>query len=77
VSAAVGLFTMLFFGAILLIVIGGTVLWIMALVDCIQKESATGNDRIVWLLIILFLHLLGAILYFLIRRPQRIRELGH
>jgi len=49
---------------------------IWMLVDCIQNESSEGNDKIVWLLVILLLQGLGALIYFFVRRPARIRELG-
>ena len=74
--AILGLFYLLFIAFIFLIVVGGTVLWICALVSCLQNETANDNNKVVWLLVIFFLHFLGALLYFLIRRPQRIRELG-
>jgi preprotein translocase subunit YajC len=32
---------------------------------------------IIFFLVIALFHFVGALLYFLIRRPQRIRELGH
>ncbi len=64
-------------GIVALVVIGGTLLWLAAIVECAQNESSTGNDKLVWLLVILFLHFIGALIYFLVRRPQRIRELGH
>jgi hypothetical protein len=60
----------------LLIGIGGTVLWIWMLVDCLINESPQGNDKVIWAIVILVTHFLGAALYLLIRRPQRIRELG-
>ena len=56
--------------------IGGTILWVWMLIDCITKESSRGNEKIVWLLVIFFLNSIGALLYFFIRRPQRIAELG-
>ena len=55
----------------------GPVLWIAALVSCIKNESSTDNTKVVWVILIVALHCLGALLYFLVRRPQRIRELGH
>ena len=70
------LFPFIIFGLFLMIAVGGTVLWVMAIVSCAKNESPVGNDKIVWLLIILFLHVIGAAIYFLVRRPQRIRELG-
>jgi len=50
---------------------------IWMLVDCIKNESSEGNDKVVWLLVILFLQGFGALIYFFARRPTRIKELGH
>ncbi len=61
---------------ILLIGLGGTGLWIVALVDCITKEADVGNNKVVWVLVIALTHIVGAALYFIVRRPQRIAELG-
>ncbi|HEY0456305.1 MAG TPA: PLDc N-terminal domain-containing protein [Verrucomicrobiae bacterium] len=69
-----GSVVMLFFGCFGLL---GTVLWIWMLIDCATKETDQGNTKLVWILVIIFTHLLGALLYLLIRRPARIRELGH
>jgi hypothetical protein len=53
-----------------------TVFWIWMLVDCATKEPSQSNDKIVWILVILFTHFIGALIYFLVRRPERIRENG-
>ena len=58
------------------IIVGGTVLWVWMIVDCATNESSEGNDKLIWILIIVLTHLLGALLYFFLRRPQRIKELG-
>jgi TRAP-type C4-dicarboxylate transport system permease small subunit len=63
-------------GFFLLVGLGGTILWIAALLSCLKNESATDNTKVVWALVIALTHCLGAALYFLVRRPQRIRELG-
>ncbi|MDW7730949.1 MAG: PLDc N-terminal domain-containing protein [Methanolobus sp.] len=54
----------------------GTVFWVWMLLDCAMKEPSEGNDKLIWVIIILFTHLLGALLYFLVRRPKRIQEYG-
>jgi len=54
----------------------GPVLWIAALVSCIKNESPTDNTKVVWVVLIAVFQVFGALAYFLIRRPQRIRELG-
>ncbi len=56
--------------------IGGTGLWIWMLVDCATKEPDTGNHKVTWVLVIALTHIIGALIYLLVRRPQRIAELG-
>jgi hypothetical protein len=59
-----------------LVALPAIALWIWALVDCATKESDTGNTKLIWILIIIFTHVIGAILYFAVRRPERKRELA-
>jgi uncharacterized membrane protein YwaF len=47
------------------------VFWLWMLVDCATKESDQGNNKVVWVLIILFANLPGAAAHFLVRRPRR------
>jgi len=49
-------------------------LWV--LIDCIPKEPSEGNDKVVWTIVILSLPWLGAILYYFIRRPERVKAVG-
>jgi hypothetical protein len=50
---------------------------LVALISCIKHESPSDNTRLIWVLVILFVHIFGGMAYLLIRRPQRIKELGH
>lgn len=54
----------------------GTLFWIWMLVDCATKEPSEGSDKIVWILVILCTHGLGALIYLLARRPERKRLYG-
>ncbi len=54
----------------------GTILWIWMIVDCATNEKSEGNDKLVWILVIVLTHLIGALIYLLVRRPKRIQELG-
>ena len=56
--------------------IAALVFWIWMLVDCATKEPSQGNDKIVWILVIVFTHWIGALIYFLVRRPERKRQFG-
>jgi heme/copper-type cytochrome/quinol oxidase subunit 2 len=65
---------MIFSGIFLLLALCAFLFWLWMLVDCATKESDQGNTKIVWILIILFANLIGAAVYFLVRRPQRFSQ---
>lgn len=45
------------------------VFWIMMLVDAVSRNFKSGAEKIAWVLIIIFLHILGAaIYYFVVKR---------
>lgn len=46
---------------------------IIALVDILKSEF-TGNNKIIWVLVILLSWIIGAILYFFIGRNQKIQQ---
>lgn len=48
-----------------------TILWLWALIDCVKREFKS-NDKLIWVLIIIFLPLIGSILYLAIGRNQSI-----
>jgi uncharacterized membrane protein HdeD (DUF308 family) len=47
------------------------VFWIWMLVDAIKNQGLTEGEKIGWVLAIVFLHFIGAALYFFIGRPKR------
>ena len=51
--------------------------WLWVLIDCVTKEPSEGNDKIVWTILIIFVPWIGAILYYFVRRPERIKAVGH
>jgi prolipoprotein diacylglyceryltransferase len=55
----------------------GTIFWIWTIVDCATNEPAEGNDKVMWLVIIVLTHLIGAAIYYFARRPERMRVVGH
>lgn len=67
---------LLFFLFFIVVGAGGTIFWVWMLIDCATKEPSEGSDKIVWLLVILFTHLIGALIYFFVRRPQRMQLYG-
>lgn len=61
-------------GLLFLILVGLLVcfLWLIALVDILRSEFR-GNDKVVWVLVVIFFPFLGSILYFLVGRSRKIR----
>lgn len=53
-----------------------TALWVWMLVDCLVNEPSEGNQKLVWVIVIIFTNWLGALIYLFFRRPQRQREQG-
>ncbi len=52
------------------------VMWIWMLVDCLKYEPSEGNEKVIWILLMVFLGIIGSLLYYFIRRPQRIEQFG-
>ncbi|MFL1011786.1 PLD nuclease N-terminal domain-containing protein [Flavisericum labens] len=45
----------------------------MALIN-ILKNQFNSNDKMIWVLVVLFLPFFGPILYFIIGRPKRLKK---
>ncbi len=64
-------FTMGIFGIL------GLIFWIWLLIDCIKRSFKTDTEKIVWVLIFLFLGILGALIYLFViklkdlNKPQK------
>ena len=46
--------------------------WIWMIYDCVTHEPPS-ERRIIWLMIIIFTNFIGALLYYFVRRPERLR----
>lgn len=56
---------------ILIFILIGILPTIIALIDILKNEFS-GNNKIVWVLVVLFGNVLGSILYFIIGRKQKL-----
>ena len=50
--------------------------WIWMIVDCVNNEPSKGNDKLIWILVIVLASWLGAAIYYFARRPKRIATYG-
>jgi hypothetical protein len=44
--------------------------WLWMLIHAITNKGLGGAEKIVWVIVLIFLHVLGPILYFFIGRPK-------
>ncbi len=63
----IGLLLIIFFGAIAL---AATVFWIWMLIHAITNKGLRDMEKLIWVLVILFTHIIGALIYFFIGRPK-------
>ncbi len=72
----VAVFMFMAFLLIGLLGVASIVFWVWMIVDCATKEKSEGNEKLIWILIIVLTGWIGALIYFFVRRPQRVQELG-
>lgn len=61
---------------LLLIYVATFIFWIWTLIDCLKKETDERNTRLIWTLVIIMTYVIGAFLYYVIRRPKRVPQPG-
>ncbi|HVS69835.1 MAG TPA: PLDc N-terminal domain-containing protein [Phycisphaerae bacterium] len=59
-----------FFLVIFILAILTSIFWIWMLIDALVNEP-TPMDKLLWFCVIFFLHILGALIYLLVRRGNR------
>jgi|GEM_PF-1710310 hypothetical protein len=50
--------------------IAGTIFWIVEIIDVAQRKFSDPNLKIVWMLVIIFGHFIGALIYFFVGKQQ-------
>jgi len=47
------------------------IFWVSMLVDCLKRRFKNDNDKLVWTLVIIFVGLLGAVIYYFVVKEKR------
>lgn len=63
-------------GTMMLIALAAGLFWLWMIVDCLQRSdrgfpSKGANDKLIWVLVLIFANFLGAILYYLLVKAKR------
>jgi len=69
----VGILAFLLIGAI---VLAAFVFWIWMLIHAVTNKGLGDGEKIAWVLVIFFLHFIGALIYFFIGRPKGTAAIG-
>jgi len=64
---------LIYYSSIIIVSILFGIFWLWMLIDCIRHETNEGNERLIWVVAIIFTNLLGALLYFFMRWARRIK----
>lgn len=59
-------------GFFVLLGIGCIIFWFWMLIDCIKRDFIKPDDKVIWVLLIIFIQIIGAIIYyFMVRRKSQ------
>jgi hypothetical protein len=62
---------LMIFAVLLPIVLALFAFWIWMLISAVQNKGLSEGEKIAWVLVIVFIHWLGALLYFFVGHPKR------
>ncbi|MFB3897298.1 MAG: PLDc N-terminal domain-containing protein [bacterium] len=68
-----GIFMIFFFGFFCIFALLCTAFWIWMLIDCVTKETDEGNNRLIWIIVIVLTGAIGGLIYYFVRRQPRIK----
>ena len=49
----------------------GMFFWVWMIIDCATNQELEGNDKIVWVLVVVLTNWIGALIYFFAGRPKK------
>ena len=65
------IFVLMLLAVIIPIAIALFAFWIWMLISAVQNKGLSEGEKIAWVLVIVFVHWLGALLYFFVGHPKR------
>jgi hypothetical protein len=48
------------------------IFWLWMLIDCLKNRRLDGTEKLIWILVIIFLQVLGPLLYLFLARDQSV-----
>ena len=69
VAFGIGILAFLVLGVI---VLAAFAFWIWMLIHAITNKGLNDTEKLIWVLVVLFLHFIGALIYFFVGRPRAV-----
>jgi len=66
----------IFYVLLILFALVAKAFWIWMIIDVATNEPGEDQNKIVWLLVVIFTSFIGAAIYYFVRRPERQRKYG-
>lgn len=44
--------------------------WLFSLIDCVKRDFANSSEKVVWVLVLIFVGILGAFIYNIVVKPE-------
>lgn len=66
-----GIFGLLFGLIIFALSIIGFIFWILMLVDCIKRKFKEETEKIIWILVLVFTGVIGALIYYFVVKKKK------
>jgi prolipoprotein diacylglyceryltransferase len=70
------IFVVLFWLVAMGIGILATIFWVWMIIDVAKNEPENGNDKVIWILVVILAGVIGAAVYYFVRRPERMSKFG-
>ena len=64
--AAMAIGFMFFMLIIVILLVLGLIFWIAMIIDCAKRNFKKDAEKIVWILVLIFLGILGAVIYYFV-----------
>ncbi len=55
---------------VIVLVLLPSIFWLMQLIDVLRRQFPEPNNKIIWVLVVLFTHFIGALIYYFVGRKQ-------
>ncbi len=60
--------------AFMSIIVVSLAFWVWMIIDCATNEPSVGNDKLVWIIVIVFAQVIGGLIYYFVRHCKRFEE---